>query len=370
MTEGGKIRFTMIGGFLGAGKTTTIGNLARHYQAQGQRVGIVTNDQAYGLVDTGNLRHAGFAVEEVPGACFCCKFDDLILTANKLTKAQTPDVILAEPVGSCTDLSATVVEPMRALYGDRFELGPLVVLLKPEHGRKILGGETGIGFSPKAAYIFLKQLEEADIIAINKVDKLSDSQVQRLVTQLTERFPGKKILTLSNTTGAGFAELCDAIASGAPHRTTAMEVDYDIYAEGEAELGWLNCQVDLTSSQPLALDAVVQQFVVALAAQLAAESAEPAHLKVMAHADGEASIANLVASDVAAELSLASGISATAIELVVNARVAIDPERLESAVRSVVKAEAARLHATAEIRGMQRFRPGRPVPTHRYIAAT
>ena len=46
------IRFIMVGGFLGAGKTTTIGRLAGMLTKQGHRVGIVTNDQAADLVDT------------------------------------------------------------------------------------------------------------------------------------------------------------------------------------------------------------------------------------------------------------------------------------------------------------------------------
>ena len=60
----------MIGGFLGAGKTTTLVRLARDYVEQGYRVGIVTNDQADNLVDTHLFRAEGFPVQEVPGACF------------------------------------------------------------------------------------------------------------------------------------------------------------------------------------------------------------------------------------------------------------------------------------------------------------
>ena len=60
-----KIRFVMVGGFLGAGKTTTIARLAKNYQQQGLNVGIVTNDQAEGLVDTHSLRSQGFSVGEV-----------------------------------------------------------------------------------------------------------------------------------------------------------------------------------------------------------------------------------------------------------------------------------------------------------------
>src|SRR5947209_11154997 len=101
-----RLRFVMVGGFLGAGKTTTLARLARFYADRGQKVGLVTNDQAQDLVDTNSLRAQGFAVEEVPGACFCCRFDDLVAKVGTLQDGERPDVILAEPVGSCTDLVA------------------------------------------------------------------------------------------------------------------------------------------------------------------------------------------------------------------------------------------------------------------------
>ena len=62
------IRFVMVGGFLGAGKTTTLARLAHHYRGRGQNVGIVTNDQAEDLVDTQNLRAQGLPVADVAGA--------------------------------------------------------------------------------------------------------------------------------------------------------------------------------------------------------------------------------------------------------------------------------------------------------------
>src|SRR5438105_5679958 len=168
----------MIGGFLGAGKTTTVARLARHYMNRGQRVGLVTNDQAQDLVDTNSLRAQGFPVEEVAGACFCCRFDDLVGKVGQLQTDERPDVILAEPVGSCTDLVATVVQPLRDLYGERFEVTPYPVLFKPSHGLRILRNQSG--FSPKAAYIFRKQLEEADAIVINRVDEIAPSALAEL----------------------------------------------------------------------------------------------------------------------------------------------------------------------------------------------
>jgi G3E family GTPase len=75
-----RIRFLMVGGFLGAGKTTTLGRLAQIYRQRGLNVGIVTNDQAANLVDTQLLRAHGHRVGEVAGGCFCCSFNDLTST--------------------------------------------------------------------------------------------------------------------------------------------------------------------------------------------------------------------------------------------------------------------------------------------------
>ena len=184
-------------------QTTTLARLARQYMARGERVGLVTNDQAQDLVDTTSLRAQGFAVQEVPGACFCCKFDELVSRAGTLQEAERPDVILAEPVGSCTDLVATVVQPLKDLYSGRFQVAPYSVLFKPSHGLRILRNEQS-GFSPKAAYIFRKQLEEADAIVINRADELAAGEVEDLKGLLAEQFRGTPVLVVSARTGLGF----------------------------------------------------------------------------------------------------------------------------------------------------------------------
>src|SRR5215471_16388616 len=175
-----RLRFIMLGGFLGAGKTTAMARLARFYMQRGQRVGLVTNDQAQDLVDTKSLRSQGFPVQEVAGACFCCKFDDLLSQVETLATNERPDVILAEPVGSCTDLVATVVQPLKDLCGNRFEVAPYPVLFKPGHGLPILQGKSGSGLSEKGAYIFRRQLEEADAIVLNRADELDSFDLAKL----------------------------------------------------------------------------------------------------------------------------------------------------------------------------------------------
>src|SRR5881396_2332775 len=139
----GKARYIMIGGFLGAGKTTAVARLAQQLSRQGQRVGLITNDQGQNLVDTAMLRSQGFATEEIPGGCFCCRFNSLVEAANKLSARNRPDVFIAEPVGSCTDLVATVTYPLRRIYGDHFSVAPVSVLADPIRGLRVFGLENG-----------------------------------------------------------------------------------------------------------------------------------------------------------------------------------------------------------------------------------
>jgi Ni2+-binding GTPase involved in maturation of urease and hydrogenase len=363
-----RLRFVLVGGFLGAGKTTAIARLARFYTGRGQRVGVVTNDQAADLVDTNSLKAQGLAVEEVAGACFCCRFDDLVGRVGRLEEGERPDVILAEPVGSCTDLVATVVQPLKDLYGDRFEVAPYPVLFKPSHGLKILRGEGGAGFSPKAAYIFTKQLEEADAVVVNRIDELASAAVEEVAALVNQRWPGVPVLRVSAKTGQGFEALTALLDQSGDYGKKVLDIDYDTYAEGEAELGWLNAGVRVAGARPFDLDALLLRVVAGLRSALAG-AAEVAHLKAIGLHEGAFGVANLVSSAAMPELSLPSGALTAEAELIVNARVATDPNDLERAVRAEVAAACREVGAQADFVGARSFRPGRPTPTHRYAAA-
>ena len=276
-----RIRFVMLGGFLGAGKTTAIARLARAYQTQGLNVGIVTNDQASDLVDTHTLRAQGFQVGEVAGACFCCRFDELTKVVEQLAAHLKPDIILCEPVGSCTDLVATVIQPMVRMHEGRFDVAPYGVILKPSHGRRILRNEPRAGFSPKAAYIFKKQLEEADFLIINRIDQLTVEEVDELAALLEAAQPGVPLLRTSARTGEGFDGLLEMLDQRGAFGRRILDLDYDVYAEGEAELGWLNSSLRITAGESFQLDDLLLDIVGRLRSSLAQAGAETAHLKII-----------------------------------------------------------------------------------------
>lgn len=359
------IRFILVGGFLGAGKTTTLSRLARHYMSRGLSVGIVTNDQADDLVDTNSLRAQGFDVGEVAGACFCCHFNDLVGTIQKLDQDRAPDIILAEPVGSCTDLVATVIQPLKQLYQAQFSIAPYAVILKPSQGKRILKNESGGGFSPKAAYIFEKQLEEADLVLINRADELSAEEIKEFEELLTARLPRTPRMAVSAKEGIGFDQLVEFLDQQGDFGRRVLDIDYDTYAEGEAELGWLNSSMRLTAEKPFDLDPVLLEIVNVLKDSLAQAGFETAHLKTIGLWEGFFGVANLVSAGVDAELSLPSNCKVSDCDLVVNARVACDPEILEEHVRRALESVCGSRGIEISDQQLQRFRPGRPVPTHR-----
>jgi Ni2+-binding GTPase involved in maturation of urease and hydrogenase len=338
-------------------------------QERGKRVGLITNDQAANLVDTASLQVQGLRVEEVAGACFCCKFDELAEAAEKLRVEERPDVLLGEPVGSCTDLAATVVKPLQKFYGDRYRIAPYSVLVDPTRARQIVLDQNFGGFSPQVAYIFQKQLEEADLICLNKVDGLGAAQRADLVAALHAEFPRAAILCTSGLTGEGFAEWLERLENDdQPAGRHVAEVDYDIYAAGEAELGWLNATFRIRGEQTWPLDDVVRELVAAMATKVTAQGAEIAHVKVMIQGDGHAAVANCVGANAGVVLSKATGQRTRDGLATINARVHLDPSRLQEIVLDAVKLVLAPRNLRTRIERETHFRPGRPVPVHRFAA--
>ena len=364
-----KARYIMIGGFLGAGKTTSIAKMAQLLSDQGLKVGLITNDQGNELVDTAMLRSRGFPTEEISGGCFCCRFNSLVDAAAKLTDATRPDVFIAEPVGSCTDLVATVTYPLRRMYGEDFKIAPLSVVVDPVRAARVFGLNEGGRFSEKVRYIYKKQLEEADVIVINKCDILEECDIAMLGNCLNEHYPNARIFEVSAREEKGlnnwFAHLWDAEQEA----RVAMDVDYEVYAEGEALLGWLNCTVQLSSKTEFDANKALRALCKSMQSRLAGQDAEIAHLKMTFSPDGglgDIAVVNLVRNDYVAELSQELDDTVKSGQLIINMRAEAEPDTLSEAVTQGLAALQERFPGlTARIEHTEHFRPGKPEPTHR-----
>ena len=358
----------MIGGFLGAGKTTAVLQLAQLLNQQNLRVGLITNDQSHGLADTSLLSSHGFPVEEITGGCFCCKFNSLVSASERLSKDKQPDVFIAEPVGSCTDLKATVDYPLRRMYGDNYRIAPLSVMVDPIRALRILELEPGKSFSRKVVYIYRKQLEEADIIIINKIDLLQPERLQTLRQAIDRHFSPARLLSVSARQERGLDNWLSEITQPRSYSREDLEVDYNTYAEGEALLGWLNCSVQLTSKNPFDGNAFLLDTVGAIQSRSRALNKEIAHLKITLTPDEhgqDIGVANLVGSDLSPELSHSLQESLETGQLIVNLRAESAPDILQSVVQQTFAVLRQNGELDLKVEHWECFRPNRPTPTHR-----
>lgn len=368
--ESMKPRYIMIGGFLGAGKTTAVAQLAQRLTREGRRVGLITNDQGSDLVDTTMLRSRGFATEEIAGGCFCCRFSSLMEAANKLTTASRPDVFLAEPVGSCTDLVATVTYPLRRIYGNNFTIAPLSVLIDPHRAMRVLGlRDTGRKFSNKVLYIYRKQLEEADLLVINKSDLLTNAEMDELQAALQREYPHAEVFQIAARDGQGLDPWFERMISSEQRPRQSMELDYQIYGEGEALLGWLNGTVKWTAPEGVESTPVMEMLAKAVQDYLEQRGSEIAHLKMTLSPDTEfndVAIINLVRNDYVPELSQRLDDPIDSGEVIVNLRAEADPEVLKQAVEAGLRAAMDSFpDLTLQLDHLEHFRPQMPSPTHR-----
>lgn len=282
----------LIGGFLGAGKTTCLGALVAHFQGLGKRVGVITNDQGVGLVDTQRVQagsssswdndaHHG-QVREITGGCFCCKAGELVSALQEMAATEAPEIFLAEPVGSCTDLMATVILPLRQVYRLPLVMAPMSVVVDARRLHDLYFAKPGKadGFSRDVRYIFMKQLEEAEILVLNKWDLLNEKERAKLTEKLGKDWPEKTVIPISARKGEGMERWYELLEATSAQPQEIMEVDYERYGVGEALLGWYNAELVLDGVKMIDGNALLMKLVGAVQTRLEAAGVEIAHFKV------------------------------------------------------------------------------------------
>lgn len=354
-------RLLLVGGFLGSGKTTLLLKAAQHLTNQGYRVGVVTNDQAEDLVDTAMMRQYAIPVMEVAGGCFCCRFPDLLTSVERLQESVHPDIILAEPVGSCTDLISTVFRPFHAYYPAQFQVAPLTVLVDPFRDPKSFPEEVG--------YIYERQLTEANLIVVSKKDLLDEKTTQAHLQALQQHYPAAQVLTLSAQTGEGLQKWLEICLQQSSDIEQVLEMNYETYAQGEAHLGWLNAKGLVSSPVPFSPSTWMSSVFQMIEQECQKRGAAVAHVKM--HGVAEEQILKVSLTQLGRQVSWDLGPTdekTTQAHFILNARVSTPPEALEALVRLVLTQVGAQMGIDLEMTDLACFSPLPPRPIYRLLS--
>lgn len=153
-----RIPVVVIGGFLGAGKTTLVNHLIRSLP---RRLGVIVNEFGATGVDGGLIERLSDDVTELTAGCLCCTGrDDLLRSLVTISlREHKPDAVLVELSGVAdpTPVLTTLLErSVRAA----FRVTTLVAVVDARHALQTLREH------PEAA----RQLAYANVVVLNKTD--------------------------------------------------------------------------------------------------------------------------------------------------------------------------------------------------------
>jgi G3E family GTPase len=355
----------IIGGALGSGKTTTIIEIGKKLTRDFKKeVVIVTNDQGEVLVDTKTAEDFGFVAAEVVRGCLCCKFKDFVKSASILLEKVNPDIILAEPVGSCADIPDAVCNPIQKHYKDKFKLAPLIILLD---ALTVLDYSKRNALLPPfwpAEYLYLMQVQQAEIIALNKIDLVEIEDLDPMLDYIKKLNERARIITFSAKTGEGIEEILETIVGKEHMPYSYPEVDYETYAKAEAELGWYNGSLEISSERKFDAQVFIEDLMLKVSENVSLVHGEIAHLKAHLATDAGFLKASIVMDR--REVGLTGGINKPVIKgrMIINARARLDPENLRDATRNALDETIAKHGLKYKNLKEEFFRPSYPKPQY------
>ena len=183
------MRVNLLFGFLGSGKTTLVRRLLAE-RGRAVKTAVIVNEFGEVGVDGDILRGNAVDMIELNSGCLCCTLKgSLMLAVEELAKAQVQRIIVeATGVAQPGELTDTLTD---ASMRRRVEIGPLVTVVDAAKFPKLIAmlGE-----------FYAAQIENADIVIINKADLVSVDELEDVGREVREINPDAEVL---------FAEQCD-----------------------------------------------------------------------------------------------------------------------------------------------------------------
>lgn len=127
-------------------------------------------------------------------------------------------------------------------------------------------------------YIYKKQLEEADILVINKIDLLDASQMEEVKQLVEKEYPGKTLIYQNSLKKESIQQWQSSLNDFKTPVRKSLELDYDIYGSGEAELAWLDADIEIYTTNQDAMKEGVE-LVDKIYSQINKQQLAIAHLK-------------------------------------------------------------------------------------------
>lgn len=166
-----RIPVTIITGFLGAGKTTLLNRILD--QNKGKRIAIIENEFGDLNIDKSLIDADNDGVYELSNGCICCSLNsELIVVLSKLLdRPEPPQYLIIETTGLADPTSIVLSFITDVMVQSAFELDAVITLADASLLDKQLKDHPEV----------IKQLALADLVILNKADRVSKEDIDQLM---------------------------------------------------------------------------------------------------------------------------------------------------------------------------------------------
>lgn len=188
--------FLIFSGFLGSGKTSMMITLSKELEARGLPAATISNDLgARGFVDTYYSKACGCDATELSGACICYQTENLVDRLRRVLESEGHAVAMSDIPGFGVGALEHVYHMLNELYPNEFTLLPFTAVTDLRCVRQL---QTGTGEYPEEMlYIFRRQLDEAEVILLNKSDLMDDAERDEALSFLREGWKDAAVFAVS-----------------------------------------------------------------------------------------------------------------------------------------------------------------------------
>ncbi|MEM7096713.1 MAG: zinc metallochaperone GTPase ZigA [Pseudomonadota bacterium] len=208
---------TVLSGFLGAGKTSLLNKILNN--RAGRRVAVIVNDMSEVNIDAALVERGGAALSrteeklvEMSNGCICCTLrDDLLAEVSRLARENRFDHLLIESTGISEPIPVaqtfTFEDEDGVSLSDISKLDTMVTVVdaasflrdyKEAEALQVRGESLGEDDLRTVTDLLIEQVEFANVIVLNKIDLVTQAQMEEVEAILLALNPGAQIIPASH----------------------------------------------------------------------------------------------------------------------------------------------------------------------------
>ncbi len=334
-------KYVVIGGFLGAGKTTIMIAFSEYLRKTGRSPAILVNDLgAKNLVDGEYTAYAGCCCDEITGGCICYKTGELVEALRRFRDTSKADIVFSDIPGCGIGALDHVYHALAKQYPGEFSLCPFVTVADPDRLRAIMPEKADVNLPIEMHYLFDAQLKEAEVIILNKIDTLSNDERREFRAFLEKTYPGRRVFLTSAKTGEGVPEAAEYLYAE-QSRLPVVDIGYngEAHVAAEMRLSWYNRKFFSKSETPIDGNAFIRDLFTDISRRLRDAGRNVPHLKIFVSGDkGETAKASLVGIDYDTVFDLSFKTPQKNLRVILNARAACESEILDFLMDGAIRA--------------------------------